>query len=345
MFRGSDAAWHALLTSGAAAAVQTNHTSTAPPQPPVFRLTGDYDYGRLGNHVQSLFHAVQMAVCCRGVLDVPANAHFPLMKRRLDFRNATVPYAEREQDEVCRHGLSARDRVFFAAANPRDATNSTLHYLPPCAFNLSSLLQLVLLDIRDNAECPSVRTQLGCGAESRPSSLTVHIRSGDIFGSWGRLNFSTTLFQPPVYFYQQVLSSQRWGLVTFVTSPEEEPKFLNPVWKWFKARFAANTTAFRFRQSESVEADFRLLLCSRNLVPARSSFSRATLLLSPFVHSIFVPDTPAGCLAAGNTTDTHRKDINCTIVPVPGFADQIHQPWRNTKEQLAYLVFHSNTSA
>lgn len=54
---------------------------------------------------------------------------------------------------------------------------------------------------------------------SAEGTLTVHIRSGDIFGENPHPNYG----QPPLAFYQQVIESGTWTSVTVVTEDTENP--------------------------------------------------------------------------------------------------------------------------
>ena len=340
-------------------------------QHPNFRMVGRYYYGRLGNSVAAMRNAYEMAYCCAGRLELLPQNDFPKMHTHLDFTANAV--ARNSSNPLCQ-GFAGDARAFYYNINvtalPQNIINVHRRHnvsagpplpAPGCRFDIAGALQYTLLNLLPGGGCDVNkaqfnRAQLGCGNEmARDTTLVLHIRSGDIFGSQGVYNFSRSFFQPPVYFYQQVLRSRPWQDVIFVTSPEKEERFLNPVWRYFK-HFPWKTgmmgveqlKSIKFQQSQDMMEDFRRLICAQNLVMAKSSFSGAAMLLSPYAREYFVnnPDRCHGALSHASDAPDRSvhgvgslRAIKCTYIEVPGSASLNDEKFTNSHEQLAALLF------
>ena len=92
--------------------------------------------------------------------------------------------------------------------------------------------------------------------------LTIHLRSGDVFGSRNASGYG----QPPLAFYRLVIQAKDWGGVTLVYQDTSNPVVLE-LEKFCKAQ------GFRvILQTGTILEDLRVLLGAKNLVAGRGTF-------------------------------------------------------------------------
>jgi len=108
--------------------------------------------------------------------------------------------------------------------------------------------------------------------------LTVHIRSGDVFpASLPHPYYG----QPPLAFYQYILSLEKWGKVTLVYETEDNPVIgnLREYLRGVKIPF--------IEQSSTLRDDLETLLKARNLVVARGTFAYPVVVASRMVEQVY----------------------------------------------------------
>ncbi|CAM9230507.1 unnamed protein product [Ectocarpus sp. 6 AP-2014] len=127
--------------------------------------------------------------------------------------------------------------------------------------------------------------------EENAGTLVIHIRSGDIFkpekeGWHGMIWYG----QPPLLFYEDVMSSAPWAQVVIISNANGEEHQLNPTFEVLedlasRGLLQLNVTTHRDRPFSQ---DLRDLICAENLVVADSSLTKL-LLHHSRAKRFFVP--------------------------------------------------------
>lgn len=107
--------------------------------------------------------------------------------------------------------------------------------------------------------------------------LTIHLRSGDIFGPQPHPNYG----QPPWAFYSRVLKAQNWTEVILVSEDKGNPNW-RLIAEWCHRHDVHLTPAGR----ELIEA-LRTLVIADNLVLSRGTFAPAAILLGSQSKRLF----------------------------------------------------------
>jgi hypothetical protein len=161
------------------------------------------------------------------------------------------------------------------------------------------------------------------------SALCIYIRSGDIFAAHPHPLY----VQPPLWFYEQIIVSQRWRRLYLVTEDAA-----NPV---VGALLAKYPRLHWFQQS--LEKDLGMLLTARNLVGAFGTFLTAVLQMRD--------DPPEKFWAADYHTEKFPLRVVypqvSRIIACPGYL-KVGQ-WRNNDEgrrmMLTYRPIGTGNSA
>jgi hypothetical protein len=112
---------------------------------------------------------------------------------------------------------------------------------------------------------------------SGPRSLTIHIRSGDIFyrervGNWG---------QPPASYYTKIIESQTWSDVVVISQDDASP-VLAPI-----RSFCELLSIPCVFQASSFSSDLAVLVDAVTLVAGRGSFIPAVTIFSRRLETVF----------------------------------------------------------
>lgn len=127
-------------------------------------------------------------------------------------------------------------------------------------------------------------------------TLTVHLRSDDVWPSSGRLAATPRIWtMPPCAMFEKVVRDGGFERVVVVTSPDRR----NPCVAWFEAFSARSGVAVEL-QSGSVLEDACALLRAEHLMLSYSSFGHNLALLSDrlrriYTRGVFDPHWLLGC--------------------------------------------------
>lgn len=113
--------------------------------------------------------------------------------------------------------------------------------------------------------------------KARDRWLTIHLRSGDVFGTRKVAGYG----QPPLSFYQLVIGSSDWEGVTLVYEDR-----LNPVVGELE-EYCQSLGIRVILQSGTIEEDLRVLLSAKTLVAGRGTFIPGVAGLSSVCARIF----------------------------------------------------------
>jgi hypothetical protein len=160
--------------------------------------------------------------------------------------------------------------------------------------------------------------------QGRSSALTIHVRSGDIYGVNPHPNYG----QPPVTFYRQVLQSREWDSVVIVAEDD-----LSPALHLIAQQCKTLNISVRVVGAELDEA-MREIVAARNLVASRGTFVPALVFLFPKPRTIF---------HFGNDLDLLSPDENLTVVTYEDVGGLYRREildgnWKNSPEQRALMV-------
>ncbi len=108
--------------------------------------------------------------------------------------------------------------------------------------------------------------------------LVVHLRGGDAFGPTAHNEYG----QPPLAFYELILSRGPWSHLTIVSADDSNPVLPHLIEKAQQANIPYSL------QSGSVEEDMRVLLSAITLVASRTTFIPAIAALSDNAREVFV---------------------------------------------------------
>lgn len=107
--------------------------------------------------------------------------------------------------------------------------------------------------------------------------LTIHVRSGDVFGSRKPAGYG----QPPFSYYKLIMESRKWDAVVMVYQDME-----NPVAEMIVNYCQAKKLPLDM-QSSDLPADLTLLLGAETLVAGRGTFIPAVVGLSPHCRTVY----------------------------------------------------------
>lgn len=148
-------------------------------------------------------------------------------------------------------------------------------------------------------------------------SLTIHIRSGDIFRcktrieAWkqagnpvrgliriltDRHRVNTLFVQPPLAFYKRVIESKMWSRIVIVAQDMENPVIPTLLNSYSNIEF----------QLGSLESDIIALLSAQNVIIGYGSFGLTWALVSDYIQSLYsplLPDKVFGQLYPGDISD------------------------------------------
>ena len=276
-------------------------------------------YGRFGNNVMQLVHALALAEH-HGLLEVALPAH-PLF--RLSSAGLAPPAGSPALVERGAPPRGARLRGLFYHLHLLPALRAILD--PACRRRLAQQRVRPLLD-------PALWQ-----APGDPPELVIHLRGGDIFGAAPHPHY----VQPPLAFYRRAVAERREPLTAVRLVSEDRA---NPCLVALEDWLARQGLACRV-QSGSFAADLATLLGARRLVASATSFSGAVVLLSDRLAELYsfaegrgpfggggglLPFMPAAATAAWGVRHVGLQDRAGGYIPR-------HQ-WRNSPEQRQLML-------
>lgn len=156
------------------------------------------------------------------------------------------------------------------------------------------------------------------------SVLTIHLRSGDIYGVKPHRNYG----QPPLSFYRKVLESQTWDSVVVVTEDDLSPALAGIIEECGNLGLRASIVG------ADLDDALREITAATNLVA-----SRGTLVPS----LIFLFSKPRKIFYFGNDLELLYPDENLTVLLYGDANGQyqreiLSQNWANSAQQRALMV-------
>jgi len=227
-------------------------------------------FGRLGNHVFQLVHAIH---CARqlGVLEVlaPGNQSAPE-------RVFTTPGGIRVDTRIASFRQPSKKNLppgLFKGLRPKTVASSRffdLSHFPALGGDVDHAE--IFRDLREAGLWKSDLSPL------ETDHLVIHIRGGDIFVEDPNPYYG----QPPLAYYERIISSREWSEITIVSQD-----FRNPVTAVLLQRLNEAGLPHRF-QSGTLEEDVSLLLRARTLVAGKGTFIPAIVGLSEAIETAYV---------------------------------------------------------
>lgn len=227
-------------------------------------------FGRLGNHIFQLVHAIHCAQQL-GVGEVLAPRNQGAPERvfttpsgiRIDTRFASFRQPSKR----------ALPLSFLRGLRPRSVASSRffdLSHFPALGGDVDHAK--IFRDLRQarmwNNDLPSL-----------PSDhLVIHIRGGDIFVEDPNPYYG----QPPLAYYERIISSRDWSEITVVSQD-----FRNPVVAALLQRLDDANLPHRF-QSGTLEEDVSFLLRARTIAAGKGTFIPAIVGLSESIETVYV---------------------------------------------------------
>ena len=124
----------------------------------------------------------------------------------------------------------------------------------------------------------SIYAALLGGETLETETLTIHLRSGDVFRDRPHPGYG----QPPLAFYQRVIDSEDWQQVEIVSEDDSNPCH-GPILDYLSGRGIPSHTS-----GASLSEATRSISQARNLVVSRGTFAPAVLFLSDARKRVFV---------------------------------------------------------
>ena len=297
-----------------------------PPPGPTFEITC-YDGGQTGNRYVMVGNLLKRAACCSGVALLPPEFdHFPQSGAScVDFRGLRQLSAKRGSasppplpiahatTRICASNVSSSSKRWWTTHAHETSTHCQ------ASVEMNEIIRMFSTMYVGFGVPGKVFRDTVCEQPATPT-LTMHLRSGEIFTNWkdgkhiithgGFQHDPTSRGQPPLAFYQSAArhaltgndrrddtgeSHLRIGVhgyaeARLATSPDRA----NPVAQAMLPRAPnSNTTVsatlgvpLSLASSESFQQDLAQLLCAQHLVLARSSLN-IMLVDSPNVKDVY----------------------------------------------------------
>lgn len=161
----------------------------------------------------------------------------------------------------------------------------------------------------------------------KPNVLVVHLRGGDVYSKKPAKDYG----QPPIGFYQRIISDYDWARVHIVHE-DNQPVVLGPLLSWCQGRVRTVT-----HQSGDLRSDLGALLGASNLVVSNGSFGRAACHLNPRLARVFRME---------GTYDLGRLDEKVLEISIEDSRRDYVEAvlslnWKNSSAQRALMVNYS----
>jgi hypothetical protein len=156
--------------------------------------------------------------------------------------------------------------------------------------------------------------------------LVIHIRSGDVFKSQGRIH--PDYGQPPLAFYCKAVEHAKPRIVHLVYQDMRNP-VIRPLKRWLRKQRIAFTKPL----DSSLRKDVRKLLSAQTLVAGRGTFIPGAVALGDNLKTLYCFDSRLDLLGQGGVAYHVIKDRNRHYV------NSIQQcNWTNSPEQRDLMV-------
>ena len=244
--------------------------SSVLPYAHVVRMTSSGGYGRSGNSVIAIMHAMKLAYACKSILELPSTDEhrsfdFQEKYRFFDFtqrqgNSSSHPVCDRElfegnaamfwglSDELASNGSSSALQLRYSWTNEPEL----MHDLWTCMRRF--------LGVCVEGLCSGQRS-------AQDGVLTIHLRQGDISPPIGK-RVPDNYQQPFLDYYYSIINFTNHSEVIFVGENHNH----GPVWTAFENLHSYGITRFSISfQSSSFREDLVTMLCARTMVESMSS--------------------------------------------------------------------------
>ena len=176
-----------------------------------FTVKIHYWYGRLGNNILQLKHALYIAQKSESLLITPDHV---LFKRTVyDFRSTPSNYMDWQVYKSCSEVVIEHLFAFFAkTTNPCNAVLGNMSHEES-----RQLLQQNLLPYLGLTIVPAPKDR-----------LVIHIRSGDVFDIHERQTHNTSYIQPPCSYYKMIIEDHNFTDILIISTKHDDENLNNP---------------------------------------------------------------------------------------------------------------------
>ena len=194
---------------------------------------------------------------------------------------------------------------------------------------------------------------------TRPSTMVMHVRSGDLFTAWrnGNRTFTHAGYnsqmsgrgQPPLGFYLRAMAHRQeesaLASTVLVTSPDRASPVVRAL-ELLSATNALRVPRLRISASASFATDLQLLLCARSLVLATSTLSEL-IADSPNLRDAYrfgrscPPPTEKRCARPPPSATAATREW---CVTREGVYSPVDGSWDNTDAQQLEMLLGGNAT-
>lgn len=165
--------------------------------------------------------------------------------------------------------------------------------------------------------------------------LTIHIRSGDIFGN-GYVH--PGYGQPPLAFYLQAISHFKPNLVLLVYEND-----LNPVIPCLIEYLRSNSIRYHCHSSTNLRDDIMILINARALVIGNGTFARGVVCFADLLERIYTFHVPF----PGNVLGAKQGKLRNIVIKDSshGYVDKVLKDnWLNSCEQRSLMISYDESN-
>ena len=155
-------------------------------------------------------------------------------------------------------------------------------------------------------------------------TLTIHIRSGDIFEE---MNPHPGYGQPPLCFYQKCISHFNPSKVLLVYQ-----NLSNPVIEALQSWLSSNSIQFQIQTSVDLREDVQALMLGNTFILSRGSFMMGVLALKKNVSRVYLFGKNEGSKLKGSISNIDKL-IEIHDLDNSYSSEILNNNWKNTNEQ------------
>ena len=255
--------------------------------------------GRLGNNIQQLVNAIQVAIYYDYNLKIPDHWAF---NTNYIIINDSVKENDDYNKDIIADG-NGRWGDFFFAGRIKNIDSKLFNLNVDKSISILKSIFKITTDISLNDK-----------------ELVIHIRSGDIFTSPPN---SSVYIMPPLSFYQRIIDKEDFRNIYIIAENKKNPVIDKLLDLYPKIIF----------KKQSLQNDIKLLLSSKNVVESYGTFTNSLLLLSDNIHNIYRPSYQI----TSKLLLSEKKKITINEYDLKEYHRKL-SPWRRSKEQLEMLL-------
>ncbi len=228
------------------------------------RMISSGGFGRTGNSVTTMMHAMKLAYACKSILELPSSDEHRSFdfQEKYRFFDFTQRHGNASSHPICnRELIEGNTNTFWILSD--ELSTSQLRYSwtnePEVMHDLWTCMQR-FLGICVEGLCSGQQS-------ARDGVLTIHLRQGDISPPIGKRVYDDYQ-QPFLNYYYSIINFTNPSKVIFVG----ENYNYGPTWKAFEKLHSFGMTRFDIQfQSSSFREDLVTMLCARTMVESMSS--------------------------------------------------------------------------